>query len=524
MTDSLTRFGQAVLAVRWGATAVSLTLAGPDIADGDRTALAMVAALVVYNVARTVRPLRDDGGARGALALALEAAVAVGAVLATGPVDSPLLFGLLIPVTLAGFSRGFRFALEVSALALLAVGVAWFADDGDVETASQWAGEVVLVGLVAAYARRILFEADERRAAALDRLGRLSDANVLLFQLHQVAQSLPASLDLTDVLDATQDQLRTLFRADRGAILLHEEADGTWTVARRFGPARARVVPDGELPAALARAVTLHSTSVVDDLATNGPGLDPDARCGLYGVLTARGATIGLLALEHPDPGHFTERDVELLTGFSDPAAMAIDNARWFGRLRSVGADEERSRLARELHDRTGQSLAYVAFELDRITKRSGQGHDVTEALDTLRGEVRKVVSELRDTLYDLRTDVTEQDGLASTLAAFLDRVAERSGIETSLEAQETARLPLRRERELWRLARDLVTQAERAGSGGPVAVSWRCDGHTAELEVQGAGLAPTPAFRERASGIGATLSVADEPDRGTRVRCTLAG
>ena len=534
MTDSLTRFGQAVIAVRWGVTAICATLAGPDIADGDVRLLLVLLLLGALTAGRTAWPIRDDGGSVGAATIALEAVLAVAAVLVTGPVDSPLLFTLLTPAAIAGFARGFRFSLEIAGLALLAVGIGWFGEDGSARVASQWAGEVLLVGLVAAYARRILFEADERRAEALNRLGRLSDANVLLFQLHQVAQSLPASLDLTEALDGTVEQLRSLFDLGSGAILLHEPTDGSWTVARRFGLPQAPPLAGDELPPALARTLAVASTALVDDLATNGPGLDPSARSGCYGILTARGATIGLIALEHRDAAHFTERDVELLTGFVDPAALAIDNARWFGRLRSVGADEERARLARDLHDRTGQSLAYLAFELDRIAKRAGQGADVTEPLDALRGDVRKVVSELRDTLYDLRTDVTEAEGLSATLAAFLDRVAERSGLTTALDAEEDARLPLRREREVWRLARDVVIQAEQGSHAGRIEVRWRCDGANAELEVTddgGAGSTGAPAgapdlaaLRERAAGIGATLTVAARPGGGTRVRCTLAG
>ena len=94
---------------------------------------------------------------------------------------------------------------------------------------------------MAGYARRISGEADERQSVALDRLGRLSDANELLFQLHQVAQTLPASLDLDEVLDATIEQLRELFDFDAAAILLLEETDGRWHTARRDGrrpPAR----------------------------------------------------------------------------------------------------------------------------------------------------------------------------------------------------------------------------------------------------------------------------------------------
>jgi signal transduction histidine kinase len=386
---------------------------------------------------------------------------------------------------------------------------------------------VVAVG-VAAYSWRTTGRADQSRAAALDRLGRLSDANVLLFQLHQVTQSLPASLDLTEVLDATTAQLRELFDADGTAIVLFEESDRAWHTVRRAALQVPPQFAEGALPPPLARTIAVRSTAREGDLHGGaGPGLDPTSASGLYGVLTARGSTIGVIALEHRAEDHFTERDVELLTGFVDAAALAVDNARWFGRLRTVGADEERSRIAKDLHDRTGQSLAYLAFELDRIAKRAGQGHDVTEHLDALRGDVRKVVGEVRDTLYDLRTDVSEADGLASTLRTFLDRVQERSDLSVELEVDETARLPLLREREVWRMAREALTNVERHGQATTVHVRWRCDGHRAELEVRDDGVGTDVglgSLRERAASIGATLSIAAEPGQGTQVRCTLAG
>jgi signal transduction histidine kinase len=389
---------------------------------------------------------------------------------------------------------------------------------------------------VAAVAWRTRGQADQSRDAALDRLGRLSDANVLLFQLHQVTQALPASLDLTEVLDVTMDQMRGLFDAGGAAIVLYEESDSSWHTVRRHGLRADAAFGRDDLPPPLPRTVAVSSAGRVDALPPAGRGLDPSSGSGLYGVLTARGSTIGVVALEHPDAAHFSERDVELLNGFVDAAALAIDNARWFGRLRTLGADEERSRIAKDLHDRTGQSLAYLAFELDRIAKKAGHGDDVTDALDALRSDVRKVVGEVRDTLYDLRTDVSEADGLGRTLEAFLSRVQERSGLRTELEAEEGARLPLLREREIWRLAREAITNAERHARATTLTVRWRCDGHRAELEVldDGVGVADVEGgsldgpglatLRERAASIGASLSVTAGPDRGTRVRCTLAG
>ena len=94
---------------------------------------------------------------------------------------------------------------------------------------------LLLVGVVAGYARRISGEADRQHSLALDRLGRLADANALLYSLHRVAQTLPASFDLDEVLDTTMGRLRDLFRPPRRVVLLLDDTDTNWQVARARG-------------------------------------------------------------------------------------------------------------------------------------------------------------------------------------------------------------------------------------------------------------------------------------------------
>ncbi len=177
------------------------------------------------------------------------------------------------------------------------------------------------------------------------------------------------------------------------------------------------------------------------------------AGSGLYTTLTARGQIIGLLAMEHSEPHHYAERTVQMFNGVVDPVALAVDNARWFGRLRTMGADEERTRIARDLHDRIGQAMAFLAYELDRVIKSHDRGDEVGDALTTLRDDVRNVIREIRETLSDLRTDVSDQKGFEETIEAFAGRVADRSGLIIELDIQASDRLPLMQERELWRIA-----------------------------------------------------------------------
>jgi signal transduction histidine kinase len=202
--------------------------------------------------------------------------------------------------------------------------------------------------------------------------------------------------------------------------------------------------------------------------------------------------------------------------------------------LRTVGAEEERTRIARDLHDRIGQSLAYLAFELDRIVKTDNKGENVGPSLEQLRGDIRDVIRDVRDTLYDLRTDVTEEQGIASVLELYAERVRERTGLDISLRSEKRSRLPLLQERELFRIAQEALANVEKHAQATRVTISWSCDGESATLEVadDGAGFPIGRAgrldsygiigMRERAASIGATLDLDSTPGVGTRVRCHL--
>ena len=117
---------------------------------------------------------------------------------------------------------------------------------------------------------------------------------------------------------------------------------------------------------------------------TNDEGVALGAISGLYVPLWARDTLVGLLAverIENQEP--FTDADADIVADVARHAGLAIDNARWFRRLRTLGAEEERGRIAREMHDRLGQSLAYVAISLDRMATESRNGNSCSAAEET---------------------------------------------------------------------------------------------------------------------------------------------
>ncbi|MEM9520906.1 MAG: GAF domain-containing sensor histidine kinase [Actinomycetota bacterium] len=537
--DRVASFAPAVLAIRWCMTSASLALSATAFMDNNWGIVAWCIGVVSYTVIRTISPIRYRGSLRSLFAVMFETAFHVVAVVATGYWESPFVFSLMTAIVVAGFARGFGFGLRIAVGASLAISLADVAGNGyeqaDVRLASQWAVVLVLVGVVAGYARRISGEADRQHSLALDRLDRLSDANALLFSLHRVAQTLPASLDLGDVLDTTVARLRGLVEFDSVAVLVFDDTDASWQVIRREGAALPNRLGPTELPVPLMEAMSMNKMVEKSDLREpHGPGISPNSSSGIYTVLPARGSIIGLLAVESRNPGAFGRREIELLNGFVEPVALAIDNARWFARLRTVGADEERTRIARDLHDNIGQSLAYLAFELDRIVTKEEKGEPLGAPLEQLRNDLRGVIGEVRDTLYDLRTDVSEQLEIGEVLEQFAGRLMERTELDIRIYADSGHRLPLLQEREMWRIAQEALVNVERHAQAKAAAVRWRCDGNAAALEIadDGRGFPDGKAgridsygimgMRERASSIGATLEIHSEEGRGTVIRCFL--
>jgi signal transduction histidine kinase len=504
------------------------------------------AVLLVYAAWRTVRPLDlqpPESRTPAQLAAATlpylcEAALSLLAIVGTGHWQSPFMFCALTGVMAAGFSRGYAFAvrlaLGISATVAISAYLTGVADEQRLQSTGQWVLELLLVAVLAGYARRLFGQAQQRQSETLDRMAELAEANELLVNLYRVAQQLPASLNLDTVLFSTVARLRSIIESDVAAVLVRDDVSARWVVVAGEGTRVGRSFADHELPPALAGTTASSVSSLVVCLGP-GEGLGPDllSHTGLYAPLRARGTLLGLVALEHHAPGSYGRQELQLLDRFVEPAALAIDNARWFARLRAIGADEERVRIARDMHDRIGQSLAGIGFALD-LVRRQVPDEALRAELDGLRSQVRSAVTEVRETLGDLRTEITDERGLIETMTSYLERVENRTGIEVNFNHCNGTRLPLLQEREVWRIAQEAITNVERHAEASHLSVRWECDGQEAFLTIadDGHGFLPGRAgrvdsfgitgMRERADAIGASLEIDSAPGAGTMVTCRL--
>ncbi|MBX3054106.1 MAG: HAMP domain-containing protein [Caldilineaceae bacterium] len=167
--------------------------------------------------------------------------------------------------------------------------------------------------------------------------------------------------------------------------------------------------------------------------------------------LRLRGQTVGMLALQHPQPGHFSHQRMDLALAFANQAAIAIENARLYEQAQSLAALEERQKLARELHDSVSQALYGIALGTRTASKIISSLPQETQArLDEPVAYILQLaeagLSEMRALIFELRPESLESEGLVVALekqTAAL-RARHRLTVQTDLGTEPDVPLPVK--------------------------------------------------------------------------------
>jgi len=289
-----------------------------------------------------------------------------------------------------------------------------------------------------------------------------------LESLNEIGTALASEIELEPLLGLVARRLRELVHARLVLIALPQGETLTIAAAEgenAYGIAGARLAfGSSKAGRVLERGRSERVDSVVDD-----PEVDQQAarrlgvRSALYVPLIARGRTIGVL-IAHDKAGAkpvFSDDDLRLAESLADRAAVAVDLSERVGRdalARVVAAQElERKRLARELHDETGQALTSILLGLKPLERTAATEED-RAAVASLRELVVSTLQDVRRLAVELRPSTLDDFGLSTAVERLAETFRDNTGMRVDVDAQlGDVRLPAEVETALYRIVQEAL-------------------------------------------------------------------
>jgi signal transduction histidine kinase len=364
-----------------------------------------------------------------------------------------------------------------------------------------------------------------------------------LESLNEIGDALASELELEPLLGLVGRRLRSLVQARLVLIALPDQgnpdalrvaaADGEGSDA--YGLVGTELaLGTSKTGRVMQRGRSERVDSVLDD-----PEIDQQAarrigaRSALYVPLVVESRPIGVVVVHDklgPSPA-FNDEDVRLTESLAVRAATAVELSQRVSRdavRRVVEAQEnERARLARELHDETGQALTSIILGLKNLDDRV-EGDDGRAAVAELRELVVSTLHDVRRLAVELRPAALDDFGLEPAIERLLDTVREQSGLTIDLQSElGEARLPTDTETTLYRIVQEALTNVVKHAEAGRVTVLMTYSDAVVRLVVQddgrgfdtdrirdgGVGLL---GMRERVALVGGRLTVESTEGAGT--------
>ncbi len=388
---------------------------------------------------------------------------------------------------------------------------------------------------------------------------RVAERTRELTTLREVSRSITSTLELEPLLLLILDQLKEVVDYSSAAIqILHN--DVMVMRASRRPDALAAKVKVNYQPARIATIQTMLETQqpvYIADLRQNealveayesasGAPLNKTfsyIRSWMGVPLIVRDQVLGMLSLAHHQVGYYAEKDAQLAQAFANQAAIAMHNAELYQQAQTTAVADERSRIARELHDSVTQAIYGVTLYADatRLALKDGELDIVAENLNELRAMAREAMLDMRLLIFELRPPVLEEEGLVIALQTRLEAVEARSGVHAHFYTSGERRLPLPLETELYRIAQEALTNVVKHARAKQVTISLHFDKTQVCLEIEDDGVGFETAvstslgtsvdhsggmglrgIQERVEKINGDLLVQSTPGQGTILRITV--
>jgi signal transduction histidine kinase len=362
--------------------------------------------------------------------------------------------------------------------------------------------------------------------------------NEHLTVLNAVARMAVSTLDVERMLAAVTEQIQQGFGYGHIELYTVEEDTQVLKLAARAGTFLPNQIGYCQplTEGLLGRAYSTGRTTRVDDLladADDSAHTLTETRSELCVPIVASGRVLAVLNLESRRVGAFTDEGVAVLETAADVLASAIENARLYQRAQEAAVLEERSRLARDLHDSISQQLFSMTLTAQAARVQLEKNPARTAAqLERLQETAAVALAEMRALIFQLRPPGLSEQGLVAALQQHVAALGRREGLTVNLVVSGEERYARGVEQAIYRIVQEALNNVVKHAGACRVAIALdlQPDRTTLRVSDDGAGfdlsvLEPSSgrhlgliSMRERAAEIGGQMELRSCPGQGTEV------
>ena len=377
--------------------------------------------------------------------------------------------------------------------------------------------------------------------------------------LYRADQELYRNLQLDQVLQTLVDTAVEILEADKGSLLVWDERHERLVAraVKNFSPEtvpRMTFTPGQGLAGWV--AVTGEPAIILDaarDPRVSRTIVDLEGISAFMQVpIKVKGQVFGVFSVDFVRRRELGQGDLQLLTALAERAALAIQNAQLYENTQKAAVVEERSRLARELHDAVTQTLFSASLIAEALPGAWEQDHgDGRRLLQELRQLSRGALAEMRALLLELRPATLAEAKLENLLRQLGEAVAGREGIRVAVSTESVDGMPSEVRVAFYRIAQEALNNVVKHASASRVSIRLQPDPETGSgqpalspqalpeskngasrgvvliVQDDGQGFDPEQIapehlglgiMHERAQTIGAELVVESQPGCGTQI------
>lgn len=386
--------------------------------------------------------------------------------------------------------------------------------------------------------------------------GKLLRRNEELSALNSIANTVSQSLDLEEVLGNALERALEVTRTVAGCVFLRDGDSEALRAMSRVGPTDSFQCSEaGSTTAVCAchQVMTDGETLMVNDLAQCpilDQNRDPESGSGFFlsVPLKSKNRTLGTMNIACPGDRYFTEDDFRLFDSIGHHIGLAIENSVLYQESRQKenlrgqilsqviqAQEEERKRIARELHDEYGQMLTGLIMSIEAAEKATTEPSRLRDKLVNLKAAAGKALDGMRRMTIDLRPSMLDDLGLAATVRTFLQTNLEEAGIQVKFSNNTSGEnLSPEIKIALYRIIQEAINNITKYAEATTVMISLESgDGKiTVTVEDDGCGFDVDRVFsarigaqslgllgiQERATLLGGTFQIRSSEGHGTRL------